>query len=311
MTLLDRVQKLTPQIRATADRVEADGEIPAPVIESLAEAGVFRLAVPGGTPSSAGEMVAVLEEIGRADASTGWCAMIGAITGTALTYLPPETAASLLSDPNLVMAGVGSPRGEARAVEGGYRVTGRWSLASGCLHATWIVGGAHTAEGFRCFLMRAGEVTIHRTWDALGLRGTGSHDFSASDVFVPTERVFDPTGPARGSGTLSRYGRSALGFGVAAVMLGVARAAIEDFGGSDQARGLHGSGRAFLLEAFANGSEADQELAVVTAAGHATRATDLVYAANGTAAAMMSSPLQRYFRDVHTAAQHGMVRGGS
>ncbi|GAB3277655.1 acyl-CoA dehydrogenase family protein [Kineosporia babensis] len=327
--ILEDVRALAPLIRAQSDQAEADGLIGPDVIEKLNDLGIFRLALPaefGGRATDPREMILVFEELGRADGSVGWCAMIGAITGMSLTYLPPRTASDLMQDERLMIAGVGAPNGEAQTVDGGYRLTGRWSMASGSRHSNWLVAGARTPEGMRVMLLRAQDVTVHPTWNALGLRATSSHDFSVSDVFVPSDRVFDVGAEVRSPGSLSGFPLTVLSFGVAAVALGIARAAIEEFTdlarrkgpnarlatAAAEATALHRSGLAFLLDVYAEPARdavgsAAQQLAAVSAARSAAQAVDLVYAAAGTAAVHASGPLQRYLRDVHTAAQHGMV----
>lgn len=312
--------------------------LPTAVVDQLADLGVFRLAMPrglGGVASDPLEMADVFEELAFADSSVGWCAMIGAITGMALTQLPSQTAAELLKNERLIVAGVGAPSGEAATVEGGHRLSGRWALASGCTHATWLAAGARTSSGLRVFLLEAESVTIHPTWDALGLRATQSHDFSVEDVFVPNDRSFELTGPVHSEGSLSEYALLVLGFGVAAVALGIARAALEGFAElartkkdastgesiaeSDrvqsvfaQASALYRSARAHLRAEFASPAvdpvgQASQQLACASVTNSAAQAVDLLYTASGTAAVFTASPLQGRFRDIHTVAQHGMV----
>ncbi|MEV4706297.1 acyl-CoA dehydrogenase family protein [Actinoplanes sp. NPDC049316] len=337
--VLDRVREFAPGLRAAAAGIDRDGAVPQEIIDRLLEAGVFRLAAPaahGGLEAEPSRLVAVFEELGRAEASTGWCAMIGAATGIALAYLPGEVAASMLADPRFLIAGVAAPMGRATAVDGGYRLTGRWAFASACRHATWLVAGALTPDGVRMCVLDAGSVTIHDTWQAFGLRGTGSHDFSVEDVFVPRDHTFSLAGPPSDRGALYRLPpASLLSLGIPAVALGMARAAIEDFGelartkrdgatgefvasratvrtATAQAQALYRSGRAYLLDEITTGGadverRAAQRLAIATATRFAAQAVDVVYEAAGGSAVYQSSPLQRHFRDVHAAAQHAMV----
>src|SRR5262249_11410368 len=144
----------------------------------------------------------------------------------------------LLADPRFVIAGVAAPRGRARTVEGGYRVTGRWSFASGSHHARWLVVGAVLADEsspgsapvIRHLVLPADEVTFHDTWQVAGLRGTGSDDLEVHDVFVPAQRSFslfeqNLTAP----GPLYAFpilGLLALGIGATA--LGIGRAALDE-----------------------------------------------------------------------------------
>ena len=87
-------------------------------------------------------LVRVVEEVSRADGATGWCVALIGEYGVFGGYLSSETAHEIYgNDPNVRTAGQLRAAGEARVVDGGYRVTGRWPLGSGCQHANWIVGG--------------------------------------------------------------------------------------------------------------------------------------------------------------------------
>ncbi|MEV6598866.1 acyl-CoA dehydrogenase family protein [Actinoplanes sp. NPDC051346] len=343
ISLLDDIRALTPTIRKLAPQIEQDRAVPTALIEQLADLGVFKLAAPkehGGLEAEPGLLVDVLEELGRADGSTGWCAMVGAATGMAMAYLPAATAADLLRDPRLLIAGVAAPMGRATPVQDGYRVSGRWSFASACQHATLLVGGMLTPKGPRLAVFDPAQLTIHDTWEVAGLRGTGSHDFSADDVFVPADRTFSLAEPPRQTGPLYALpALSLLALGIGAVALGIARASIEEFGelarskrnpltgetiaakpavrvAIAEATALHGAGLAYLRHSFTDdGAGADVRrraalrLAISTATRNAARAVDLVYNAAGGGAVYDTSPLQRHFRDVHVATQHAMVSG--
>ncbi|OJF12899.1 acyl-CoA dehydrogenase family protein [Couchioplanes caeruleus] len=348
ISLLDDIRALTPAIRKLAPQIEQDRNVPSTVIDQLASLGVFKLAVPkeyGGSEAEPALLVDVFEELGRADGSTGWCAMVGAATGMTLAYLPPATAGELLRDPRFLIAGVAAPMGRATPVEGGFRLSGRWAFASACRHATHLVGGMVTPEGVRQAVLDPADLTIHDTWDVAGLRGTGSHDFTADGILVPADRTFTLAAPPVQKGPLYAFpALSLLALGIGAVSLGVARAAIEDFGelarnkrnplGGEaiaakpavrvaiaEATALHGAGLAYLRHAVNDtaASAATPEtdaprrarlrLAISTATRNAARAVDLLYNAAGGSAVYESSPLQRHFRDVHVATQHAMVSG--
>ena len=331
--MLDQVRDLGTTISELSPAIDEAAAVPPEIIDSLLRLGVFRLAAPaasGGLESTPDRMIEIFEELGRADGATGWCAMIGAATGIALAWLDPAVATRMLDDPRFLIAGVAAPMGRAEPVEGGWRLTGRWAFASGCRHATWLVAGAITPQGVRMCVLDAREVTIHDTWRVMGLRGTGSHDFSADDVFVPAEHVFSLAEPPRATGTLYRLPPfTTLSLGIAAVALGIARAAIDDFTalagtapGRPSARttlaeatALHRSGLAYLRDEITRGGtgrsrRAAQRLAIATGTRHAARAVDLLYTAAGGAAVYDAGPLQQRFRDVHAATQHAMVSAG-
>jgi 3-hydroxy-9,10-secoandrosta-1,3,5(10)-triene-9,17-dione monooxygenase len=96
-----------------------------------------------------------------------------------------------------------APTGKAVTVDGGHRLTGRWSFSSGCDHATWVLLGGIVldSEGkpvdFRTFLLPASDYTIDDVWDTVGLRGTGSNDIVVDDAFVPEHRSLSFTDVTR------------------------------------------------------------------------------------------------------------------
>ncbi|MFI6762900.1 acyl-CoA dehydrogenase family protein [Micromonospora sp. NPDC050417] len=357
--LIDDVRARSARIRALAPQIERDRAMPEDLVDDLIGLGLLRLAAPGaagGVEADPLTMFEVFEELGRADGSVGWCTMIGAATGVTLGYLDETTAAKLLADPRFLIAGVAAPSGRATIVPGGYRVRGRWSFASASRHATHLVGGCVvldetgpvTGPGgmpqVRHVVMPAADLTIHDNWDVVGLAGTGSHDIEAVDVFVPDAYSFSIFGPARQDRPLYRFPVfGLLAFGIGAVALGIARAALDEFArvagekhdpltgqpaaGKPmiratlaEAEGILGAGRAYLVGEIANcwrraaagevvpvEQRARLRLAIAYATRSAAHAVDLVYHGGGAASIRSSSPLQRCFRDVHVATQHALV----
>ena len=126
---LEAARKLAPQIRASADEIDANRELTRPVFEALADAGMFHLAVPaaiGGGEIDLPTYIQVIEELGKADASTGWCVNQGAIFATYAARMPREVAREIfMTPPRAVVANTPAPTATAVVVKGGYRVTGR------------------------------------------------------------------------------------------------------------------------------------------------------------------------------------------
>ena len=133
---LDNVRELAPTIRQLAATIERDGALPDSLLEELKQAGTFRMYVPrshGGDELPPLDVVRVIEEISRADASVGWLATIGTNSPAIFAYLPPETYDKIYAHgPDVIQAGSLVPRGVATPTEGGYRFTGQWPFASGC-----------------------------------------------------------------------------------------------------------------------------------------------------------------------------------
>lgn len=242
--LVSVARDLAPALAARAAEIEEARRLPADVAAMLAEAGLFRLAIPrslAGHELPPDSMFAVLEAVAEGDASAGWCLMIGATTALVAAYLPRHHAEAVLGPPDVITGGVFAPMGRAVRANGHYRVSGRWSWASGSANCHWLVGGAVLMEGgapvmgpdgrprHRMMLMPRDAITLVDTWHAAGLKGTGSGDMQASGVAVPADRsvsLIDDT--PREPGALYRFPAfGLLALGIAAVASGNARSALD------------------------------------------------------------------------------------
>jgi alkylation response protein AidB-like acyl-CoA dehydrogenase len=112
-----------------------------------------------------------------------------------------ELLSEFYADPDTRLRGVGKPPGQGRRVADGLRISGRWPTASGCEDAPWALTPVMVSDGDgppeeAAVLVPTSDLDIERTWDTVGMRGTGSHTLVAEDVFVPRSRVLTlPTGP--------------------------------------------------------------------------------------------------------------------
>jgi len=243
---LEAAQKLAPLIRSSADETDAARELPRPLFEALADAGLFHLAVPraiGGGEIDLPSYVEVIEELGKADASTAWAVNQGAIYATYSARMPRDVARAIWIDtPRSVVANTPAPTAQAVVVPGGYRVTGRQGFSTGCRHASWVAAHAQIIENgqvrlegdqpeMRYFFVPVAEAELLDTWHVRGMRGTGTHHFAVNDVFVPAERtVLSATAPALEPGPLYKIPRTlAFASGDAAVALGMARSCLDAF----------------------------------------------------------------------------------
>lgn len=360
--LVSAAESFAPRIREVADEVEQDARLPEDLVEQMTEAGLFRLYMPasaGGEEADPLTVFAVIEALAQADASVAWILMIAAEIASSVGWLEPEVAREVLGrDASgrcaARMSGSARPNGVAVVAEGGYVVEGRWDFASGIEQATAMVGMCSLQEPdgspllrdgapeYRMMLMPVGDGRIDRTWNTMGLRGTGSHDFVVSGTFVPGERVLDFTMPAVASGPLWTPGFHLVGNWVANAghAIGTARGAITEFCELATTTGSSGSGtllwerdevrlelaraeakvsaaRAFVQEAVGAAwasvvsGEADvgliarARLANVHAVHESVGAIDLLYHAAGTNAIHKRAGLERRFRDIHVAVQHG------
>ena len=186
----------------------------------------------------------VVETLAQADASVGWCISQANGSATFASYLEPAVAREVFVDQRAILAWGPPSQSQAVAVDGGYRVSGRWSFASGCRHATWLgpTCAVVLADGtprllpngqpeFRVVLAPVAEATFEDIWHVSGLRGTASDAFTLRDVFVPEGRTArEVVAELREPGPLYRLPRWALyASGFASVALGIARAMLDAF----------------------------------------------------------------------------------
>jgi len=242
-----RAAAVVPVIAANLDRIDKDRRLPPAVLEALHAAGLFRLLLPrsaGGEEVEPAEFVQVIMTLAAADASVAWCVCQGSVCSMAAAYMAPDPVAAIWGDdPTGVLAWGAGSHPVAKAVQGGYRVTGTWGYASGNRHATWLGGhcrieeqdgtlrqGPGGAPLERTLLFPRAQATVDTDWNTLGLRGTGSDGYSVTDLFVPEDYtvIRDVAALRQQAGPLFRCSTTnlyAAGFG--ALALGIARGAID------------------------------------------------------------------------------------
>ncbi|MGH7503395.1 MAG: acyl-CoA dehydrogenase family protein [Longimicrobiales bacterium] len=235
---------LLPAIRARRAEIEQARRLPRDLVDELRTTGMFALGVPraiGGQEATPADLMQAIETVATGDGSTGWCAMIAASNNIAAGYMDEAGAREVWADPTGPTAGIAAPAGEAVRTDGGVRVNGRWPFASGITHSDWVWAGCLVMENGAPRMTAMGpeivhvcmpvrEVAIHDTWYVSGLCGTGSNDFTATDVFVPDRRTFlllDPAGH-RAEPLFQMPPLHLFVFQLVSVSLGIARSAIDE-----------------------------------------------------------------------------------
>jgi alkylation response protein AidB-like acyl-CoA dehydrogenase len=203
--LLDAVDGISKTLRASGGRSEELGTLAPEAVDALVRTGVFRLKLAeemGGAEADPVTEMLVLEALAYHDLTSGWCTMVGATAIASLgTFLPPTGLKKVFKDGHIPTAAISFfPAGRAVRDGDGYRVNGRWRFNSGIRHAEWVLGGT-VVEGseaenggspivmFSAFPTR--DVTIHDNWGGVvGLRGTGSCDFSVENYRLAADLTF-------------------------------------------------------------------------------------------------------------------------
>ncbi len=356
---LKRAEELSEEFKQRSTEIEQARRIPPDVSEKIAKAGFYRLGAPetiGGSEAPPAVSSQIFETLAQGDAACAWVAFIGTTTSTMLSMLPEDSAAHIFSHPDQLVTGVAAPTGVAEKVDGGFKVTGNWQWGSGSQNAEWVSGGCLLKENGELmrnskgiprnhgFFMPKGDVEFSDTWHVAGLRGTGSLDYSAKDVFVPNERV---TGYVKSDKVVTPLYRfphfTFLALGIAAVCLGIARAAIDELvhlaatkkriSSSKtvadqqisqmklaQAEADLQSARLFYYHEIDNawqsalaGNKVTIEqrrnirLATTNAVNKSVGVVNDMYDLGGGTSVYNKSKLQTHFRDIHVAKSHIMV----
>jgi indole-3-acetate monooxygenase len=349
MDVVDRARRVSVTASGAADEAERLRRLPSGTVAALADAGLLTMCLPrayGGPGVSPVEMIDAVAEVARGDGAAGWCAAIASTTSSMAAFLHPEVAAAVYPSPSTATGGVFAPNGRGVRVDDGFAVTGRWQWGSGTQHCSWIVGGAMCDDGTQrvCFFP-ASDVQFHDTWHSVGLRGTGSLDFSVDGAPVPEAFTVRPGATAaRVDEPLARFPNfTLLALGIAAVAIGVARRALDEFAivaGAKtpqfssrtlansafaqtefaRAEAQWRAGRAYLREEVGSAWDTassgglvtvDARVAMRLAAAHAVASSvaviDTAFTLAGGTAVYDTSVLGRCLRDAHVVTQHIMV----
>jgi alkylation response protein AidB-like acyl-CoA dehydrogenase len=251
MTPLDRARSIADVIEQDADTVEQSTRITPRIHQALIDSALYWIALPreyGGGDADIATCIAVVEEISRADGSTGWTYFVNLATiGGLFPFLREETLPLLFAGGERpIFAGQLVAKGRSEKVAGGYRCSGRHNFASGSAWANWIcamqfehAGEAAVldADGFPATtiaLLRPAEVKFRGNWDVMGLAGTASYDYEVPEQVVPPERmigggILAPDARSLRGNAMLRMGALALAYSMhTACVLGIVRRAMQE-----------------------------------------------------------------------------------
>ena len=360
-TVLDAAESLRPELSERRREIDELRQLPQDLADRLAALGFYRLVVPeslGGLGISPTTFCQLCETLAKANGSTAWCIFIGATSQYLFGALPQTQLQRMLENPNVITSGVFADSGtalyEERDGQAGYLINGHWRWGSGCRNAEWISGGIHEvgAQGeavvgapllTRVFF-RPEEIEIADNWHVSGMRGSGSSDYVAKNVWVPSERMAGNVEDGdHASEPIYQFPKFALlGIPIGAICLGMARACIDEVIGAAKEKTPQGSrrplssrpsvhiavaeadaalsaARAYFYQSIDAGWAAAQtapgsledrrnmRTANVHAVNTAIEVIDRMYRLMGGTSVYETSCLQQHFRDVHVAAAHMMV----
>ena len=330
-----------------ADWSDKEGRLAEPVVEALHREGLWGMWVPlsirGGAELDPVSSLELLENVSYGDPSVGWVLMAAALAiGTGAAFLEDSAVSELFGGTRLpVIVGQGTRPGKALPTGGGFLLSGSWSFASGIKHGTHIHTLAiiePTGEP-RIFVLPVEKVKLIENWDVMGLRGTGSIDYTIDNVFVPeayTHSALTET-PKRGG---ALYTIGIIGFAMmchSGWACGIGRRLLDELGaivrskigragstgdsdafqeGYANAEARYRAARAFIYESWQDVAEALTRgeklsvrqhslirLALTNATWSMQEVCAFVYKTAGTVA-LRAGTLQRLFRDMNAGTQH-------
>ena len=232
-------RELADAVGEAGDEIAESRRIPVELSNEIADRGFFRLLLPkslGGAEMAHPDFLKIVRVFAEADASVGWCVNQNNVFSTNAVRVPPETAAEIWSvRRNVVTNGPPVSSSRAEAVDGGYRLSGRWNFSSGFPHATWLAAltpvyrpGESEPFETRTMLLPKEQAKMIDIWRVGGLRGTGSQSFETRDLFIPAARSYPTTAESREPGPLYVIPTTLLFCsGFATVALGAARAGLD------------------------------------------------------------------------------------
>ena len=210
-----RAVALIPQLRERTVRTEELRRLPPETERDLHDAGLFRVVQPkrvGGSELDYVALVDCADALGQADASVAWNFANLASHHWMLGMFNPDAQDAVWSKDadSLIASSFIFPAGRARKVDGGYVLNGHWPFSSGVESCDWnmlagVVSSDDEADGieYRIFLLNRSQYKINDTWNATGLRGTGSNDVGVSGAFVDERMTISVSdlagGPTPGS----------------------------------------------------------------------------------------------------------------
>jgi alkylation response protein AidB-like acyl-CoA dehydrogenase len=345
--LPERAKQIAALANEHAEYGDDQGKLAEPVVEALHDNLMFGMWVPksvkGGSELDPISSLETIANLAHGDPSAAWVMMAASLAvGTGAAYLEDDAVDELFGGERMpVIAGQGTRPGKATQDQGGFRLSGSWSFASGIKHGTHIhtLGIIEETGEPRIFVLPVEQATLIDNWDVMGLRGTGSIDYTIEDVYVPEGYThFAVTETPKRGGSLYTIGiigfaamcHSGWALGIGRRLLDECAAFVQARGGAAgpqggsasfqegfaRAEGAYRSARAYVRETWRDVSETlarDETLSVrqhtlirsamiqVTAASH--EVAKFVYQAAGTAG-LRAGTVQRLFRDMHAGTQH-------
>ena len=354
--LTDIAIEICPVLEEEAEQGEAERNLTGRAVQTMREAGLYHMFLPielGGLGTDPLTFLDVASRVSYAHGSAGWC-LVAAVAEIACAgaFLTDDGVGEIFRQGSTpLIHGAGFPPGKAVLEADTYRISGDWKYGSGISHADYVHTGCFVMQGnkikvqpngipeIRIFNVPRDSFTVIDDWQALGLRATGSFDYTGHDLLVPSRMShnLEATAPKRGGNFFSIGMIGLTAIGQTSFALGVAKRALDEIAPiAASKKGLLGTvgenahfqlgfarASASLSAARAYVKETWHEINYVLGQGKqlnlkqvahmracfihsqdvAVQTADFAYHAGG-GIALRPSVLQRCFRDIQASRQH-------
>lgn len=179
-----------------AQQAEELRRLPAATVAELIESGFFDLLRPTRYGGQQAEFAAIFDPVRRMAhgcASTAWTAAFYTLHNWMLALFDERAQREGFASRPFLASSPLAPTGRGVAVDGGVRLSGRWSWATGVMDGNWTIVGALCGPDNAIYpalaLVPADDIRIVDVWQTDGMRATGSNDVVIDGVFVPAHRL--------------------------------------------------------------------------------------------------------------------------
>jgi len=351
----DRAKAISGLIDEEALAGERLGKLTDKVAAALLDANLFSIRLPaedGGLGGTGVELFKAVEEIAHADGSAGWnMGISNAVNNFVHKGANSRTRKELFGNGPVACWATLLPKANSIEEPGGYRVSGNFAWGSSSSLSRWVMVPSRLPDRdgkqwFRAHLLPKEDTEIKEgSWDAMGLRGTASIDYTIAGKFVPAHRAFeypflmDPKPDKASAQGLIQLGApglmafaSGIGFRALDELLAAApktkRLVAEGSQAEDnvvqfgigELEGRLRAARSYYLSLIAEQDEAmaegrvlspgralDMQQAGQTLARAARDMTVFAFDNAGTTVIFATNPLQRCLRDIFTGLKHAIV----
>ncbi|MEC1523227.1 acyl-CoA dehydrogenase [Neobacillus niacini] len=190
----EKVGKLAEQ---EAKSAEENATISVNVINLMKETEITKMMLPkkyGGPQADLRTFANVVRKVANYNISAAWLTYLYPLHNILPAFLPEKGADEIVHQGGLI-CDIFAALGTAERDGDGYRISGKWSFVSGVNFSDWVGVGVmihfpDSPKPVYCLpMLKVSEVEVVNNWDTFGLRGTGSNQIIAKDVYVPMERI--------------------------------------------------------------------------------------------------------------------------